>query len=126
MRVLITGIQGFIGRHLARYLAANGCEVSGLDRTSHASSDDGSQLTCYVCDINDRSTLARMLDETRPDAPSAGDLAVVCADACAAALALDPARLERRHDLLRRMRGRACAADQPCGQEHPTRASHVS
>lgn len=34
MRILITGIDGFIGKHLAKALAENGHQVKGLDRGS--------------------------------------------------------------------------------------------
>jgi GDP-4-dehydro-6-deoxy-D-mannose reductase len=67
MRVLITGVTGFVGRHLAQHLAGKDCEVFGLDRLRQSPRTIGNFLTYYACDINDRAALAQVLDETRPD-----------------------------------------------------------
>ncbi|WP_322015064.1 NAD-dependent epimerase/dehydratase family protein [Paraburkholderia sp. J12] len=60
--VLITGIDGFTGRHLADLLRSRGYRVSGLARDVHAPAKG-----LYRCDLLDSSALAGVVNEVKPD-----------------------------------------------------------
>jgi GDP-4-dehydro-6-deoxy-D-mannose reductase len=62
-RVLITGIQGFSGRHLCAYLLRNGCAVSGLDLTPEPPAPG---VTVHVGDLRDPDSVDRVLRTVRP------------------------------------------------------------
>ncbi len=64
MRVFVTGIEGFVGTHLARYLKERGYEVYG---THYAPVREEIPATLFPCDINDFSAIKRALEESRPD-----------------------------------------------------------
>jgi GDP-4-dehydro-6-deoxy-D-mannose reductase len=51
MRALITGADGFVGRHLCEHLRSCGDEVVGVDRN---------------CDVTDLDSVMRIMDESRP------------------------------------------------------------
>lgn len=59
--VLITGIEGFTGAHLAGELAANGYRVAGTGQTAGVSGSN------YVCDITRLDTVRSVVDKLRPD-----------------------------------------------------------
>ncbi len=63
MRVLITGVSGFIGSHLARQLEASGAEIFGLaaDRPARVIGE------LFETDICDRPALSRTVDQCAPD-----------------------------------------------------------
>lgn len=65
MRILITGIAGFVGSRLARHLLARGDRVSGtyLDAPPHF---EGVEL--YEANVEDREALERAVRAARPDA----------------------------------------------------------
>lgn len=71
MRVLITGITGFAGSHLAEYCLARGdVEVFGtarwrsrMDNVKHIED----RVTLMDCDLKDNVATRRCLDEVRPD-----------------------------------------------------------
>ncbi len=71
MRVLITGVTGFVGSHLADYLVAHGdCELFGtyrwrsrMDNVEHLRS----RITLVECDLKDGGAVRRMLAGVRPD-----------------------------------------------------------
>ena len=70
MRVLITGITGFAGRHLAAYLSKKkGVRIfgtgHGVRRTSRITAVRGAQI--FPCDIRDRSSVRRVVEKTRPE-----------------------------------------------------------
>ena len=72
-RVLITGITGFAGSHLAEYFLAErpGVEVYGTYRwRSRRENIEGieSKLRLLECDLADAVAVRRALDESRPDA----------------------------------------------------------
>lgn len=63
MKVLITGVGGFVGRYLADYCISKGDEVYGLERTK---SDIGGIKT-RQSDITNAAALAKVVEETRPE-----------------------------------------------------------
>ena len=70
MRVLITGITGFAGSHLAELALAEGVEVFGTILPG-ASMDNlaavGKDVVTVPCDLTERGAAARVVSETRPD-----------------------------------------------------------
>ncbi|WP_186022546.1 NAD-dependent epimerase/dehydratase family protein [Burkholderia gladioli] len=62
-KVLITGIGGFTGRHLARELERRGCEVEGLVHRPVA----GLAWSAHVCDLLDRDGMGALIAALRPD-----------------------------------------------------------
>jgi len=61
-RVLITGINGFVGSHLVRWLKSRSCEIFGFDLND---SDLDAEL--FQGEINDEVTLRQVLADVRPD-----------------------------------------------------------
>lgn len=78
-RALITGVTGQDGSYLAEFLLSKGYEVHGLkrrassfntERVDHIHSDGydvARNFTLHYADLNDGSSLARVLYEVRPD-----------------------------------------------------------
>ena len=71
-KVLITGIAGSGGSHLAEYLVGLGLEVHGISRwhstTSHSNLKKiADQIQLHECDLNDLSATIRALDKVKPD-----------------------------------------------------------
>ena len=64
MRIFITGIDGFVGRHLAARLAADGHAVEGF--ALHASEVAGAGWVA-ACDVRDAGAVSRTLAEARPE-----------------------------------------------------------
>jgi len=71
MRVLITGITGFVGSHMAEYsLKKPGVEVFGISRwRSPLDNIRGilHDVNLVHCDLRDESSVANMIGETKPD-----------------------------------------------------------
>lgn len=71
MRVLITGITGFAGSHLAEYLLERGdVEIHGMERwRSKTDNIDRikSKLIMHECDLRDASSVRKVLETVRPD-----------------------------------------------------------
>ena len=69
MRVLITGITGMIGTHLAATLAKNGCEIAGISRATSASRHNiqPKPYVEYLGDILDRSFLKSVWQSWQPE-----------------------------------------------------------
>ena len=64
MRVLVTGVAGFVGPWLARELAAGGHEVHGFARPEDRSVPDlPAAVTVHRGDVTDRPALTRLLRE---------------------------------------------------------------
>ncbi len=63
-RAFITGIEGFVGRHLARRLIADGHDVSGIH---FADPGPGLEADLHRGDIRDFNRLKAILTLTRPD-----------------------------------------------------------
>ena len=75
MKVLVTGVAGFIGMHCALRLTARGDEVVGLDNLSPYYSVDLKRarlkqlrLQFHQLDIADAGGLARVFEKARPEA----------------------------------------------------------
>ena len=62
-KVLITGSQGFVGRHLWHELLENGYDVYGADLGNAEGNDK-----VFVCDITKAETIKKILESVRPDA----------------------------------------------------------
>jgi GDP-4-dehydro-6-deoxy-D-mannose reductase len=67
VRALITGIGGFVGRHLLAHLQEQGDEVSGLGRRSDLSGLPASLSVSYT-DLSDREEVERFVREMQPEA----------------------------------------------------------
>ncbi len=63
-KILITGVNGFLGRALWRYLKKQntGFQIYGLSRT-----DDGCDSGIFVCDLTAKDKLKAVLVSMRPD-----------------------------------------------------------
>lgn len=60
-KVLITGINGFVGKHLAREFNSRGCEVMGLGREAELNAAVQSQVAQYfVCELTDKENIANL------------------------------------------------------------------
>ena len=66
MRALVTGVGGFVGRHLSQHLQDAGDEVCGVGRSDNAPGL-ASTPVAHI-DLNDRAAVERLVRETRPDA----------------------------------------------------------
>lgn len=74
MRILITGIAGFIGSHLAELLVKHGHMVAGIDNLSTGKMDNITSLPTgfyprmiHDCDCRHRSKLRYVISEIKPD-----------------------------------------------------------
>ncbi len=66
MRALITGIGGFVGRHLRQHLEEQGDSVCGLGRP--ADSRDMATVRVFAADLSDRGAIDRIVREAEPEA----------------------------------------------------------
>jgi GDP-4-dehydro-6-deoxy-D-mannose reductase len=67
LRALITGIGGFVGRHLFSHLLEQGDEVCGLGRPADLVGLPSTLRLAHV-DLSDRSAIERFVRETQPEA----------------------------------------------------------
>jgi GDP-4-dehydro-6-deoxy-D-mannose reductase len=67
VRALITGIGGFVGRHLLQHLEAQGDVVCGIGRPSDLAGLSGSAIVSAI-DLTDRPAVDRCIREAQPDA----------------------------------------------------------
>lgn len=70
MKVLITGITGFVGSHLAEYCLGKGAEVFGTIRwRSRTENIDHirSKIKLIDCDLRDASSVIKALEQSKPD-----------------------------------------------------------
>jgi len=65
-RILITGVDGFTGRHQAAYLAAQGHEVVGISHSPLHRPVEG-LAESRVCDLTDAQGLKDIVADLRPD-----------------------------------------------------------
>jgi GDP-4-dehydro-6-deoxy-D-mannose reductase len=69
MRVLITGVAGFVGRHLAAHLfAQGGHEIWGLARAGRELDDLNPNIRLLVADLKHRDDVEAAIAEAKPDA----------------------------------------------------------
>jgi GDP-4-dehydro-6-deoxy-D-mannose reductase len=69
MRVLITGVAGFVGRHLAAQLLEEGShEVWGLARPDREAEGLDPRIRLISADLQDRDLVDQAIGESRPDA----------------------------------------------------------
>jgi GDPmannose 4,6-dehydratase len=61
-KVLITGINGFVGKHLKTYLEGRGLEVFGFDRSSK-----NVEGGIYQADLLDKASIKRIFEEVQPE-----------------------------------------------------------
>jgi GDP-4-dehydro-6-deoxy-D-mannose reductase len=66
MRALITGVGGFVGRHLLNHLLEEGDEVCGLGRAGDVGGVSGVRV--FRTDLADRSAVERMVRDAQPEA----------------------------------------------------------
>jgi GDP-4-dehydro-6-deoxy-D-mannose reductase len=67
MRALITGVGGFVGRHLLRHLQEEGDEVRGLGRAGDVR-DLARDVYVFQADLADRAAVERVVREAQPEA----------------------------------------------------------
>ena len=70
MRVLITGISGFAGSHLADLCVARGADVWGLTQTPgpHPNlAHLGERISLHTANITDKAGVAAALEDSKPD-----------------------------------------------------------
>jgi len=74
MKILITGITGFVGSHLAEYcLNIEGAEVYGTILSHHLGDELSrvenikNKIVILECDLTNRVAIQRVLDKVRPD-----------------------------------------------------------
>jgi GDP-4-dehydro-6-deoxy-D-mannose reductase len=68
MRILITGVLGFAGRHLLRAALVRGHEAVGADLAEPAAAAGLDGLDGYfACDVRDSARIAAVLAEARPE-----------------------------------------------------------
>lgn len=70
MRVLITGILGFVGCHLAEHLIAEGCEVWGVTRSYNKRKNISpfeKNIHLVEGDLLDQRTTDRLIEDCAPD-----------------------------------------------------------
>jgi len=72
MRILITGITGFVGSHLTEYIFTNhpGVEISGIKRWRSPKDHIRhllDKINLYDCDLRDLGSLIRVFGEVKPD-----------------------------------------------------------
>ena len=61
MRVLVTGVNGFVGKHLARELKKRGSEVIGIGREASPAAELKELLAEYfVCDLMDKEAISKL------------------------------------------------------------------
>lgn len=65
-RVLITGVDGFTGRHLATVLASQGHQVIGISHRPVTDPVEG-LAESHVCDLTDAQCLKEIVAQSRPD-----------------------------------------------------------
>ena len=67
-KVLITGVAGLLGSHLAEYLSKKGYEVSGIDNLSGGYPEFvPEQISFFLEDLADRKVVDHVIKTVKPD-----------------------------------------------------------
>lgn len=68
-RVLVTGVAGFLGSHVAEQLIKNGCEVIGIDNLCGGYAENiPEDVTWFQIDITDEAAVGRLFGHVKFDA----------------------------------------------------------
>jgi nucleoside-diphosphate-sugar epimerase len=68
VKVLITGITGFVGSHLLNYITINDLgTVYGLKRPRSPMDNIHSQVELLDCDVTDYHSVQAIIDTVKPD-----------------------------------------------------------
>ena len=70
MKVLITGVTGFVGSHLAEFLIDKDHHIIGTYRwRSNMENIDGfkNKIELFECDVNDSASVANLMKKVKPD-----------------------------------------------------------
>ena len=62
-KILITGVNGFIGGHLANKLSSSEYEIHGLGRALTTSSK---MFSYYSCDLMDAASTKKVIEKVQP------------------------------------------------------------
>lgn len=67
MRILITGINGFVGSHLSDYLDDKGEIFGTIRRRSNLENLEKSKATLIECDLRDSHSINKLIKDVKPD-----------------------------------------------------------
>lgn len=67
MKAFITGVTGFVGGHLAEYLACQGIEVWGASRSEATQASHNGKWNLLRLDLSDEDAMIKTLDHLQPD-----------------------------------------------------------
>lgn len=62
--MLITGVDGFVGRYLADYCISKGDEVHGITKTSKV---DVKNVRMHICDVRDAGVVTEVISKVKPE-----------------------------------------------------------
>lgn len=65
-KILITGVDGFTGKHLTDFLIEEGNDVHGILRNPEGKNLDN-RITVHQCELSDKDQLTRIVNQVRPD-----------------------------------------------------------
>lgn len=65
-RILITGVDGFTGKHLSHFLMEGGHDVHGIMRNPEGKNIDG-KVIVHQAELSDKDRLAQVMDQVSPD-----------------------------------------------------------
>jgi|HigsolmetaAR203D_1030402.scaffolds.fasta_scaffold00911_10 GDP-4-dehydro-6-deoxy-D-mannose reductase len=67
MKAFITGVTGFVGKHLADFLISQGIEVWGVSRSGISKELEGAKWKLLQLDLSDEEALTQTLDRLQPN-----------------------------------------------------------